>query len=128
MVATIYIIMAALISVGGFCLPLAEIIESDDTEVPLRILNLCHICFASWTDKSNLFSERLVCSSSFGGLFLQQLVSELKIYTAMWAPSEVRVVKEGQFHTPPFKVYARYFIVRVCYVTQTCVHAKCMAE
>ena len=65
---------------------LAELMTSETAEMPLKLLDQCHNCFVSWTDRSRLFSERLL--HSCGG-FLHQLSTELKIFHAMWIPTDV---------------------------------------
>ena len=67
-------------------LSLTELMSSATAEIPLKLLQQCHSCFVTWTDKSRLFSEKLVQSCSG---FLHHLSFELKIFHAMWIPTDV---------------------------------------
>ena len=54
--------------------------------MPLKLLDQCHSCFVTWTDRSKLFSERLLHCC---GEFLHHLSLELKTFHAMWIPTDV---------------------------------------
>ena len=68
---------------------LAELITSETTEMPLKLLCQCNSCFVTWTDRSRLFSERLLYSCDG---FLHHLSLELKIFHAIWIPTDVMLL------------------------------------
>ena len=64
----------------------ADLMTFGPVETPLKVLQLCYNCLASWTDKSRLFSKRLLQSC---GNLVHQLAVQLKIFHAVWVPTGV---------------------------------------